>query len=161
MKLIAGVLISFCIIARSIDAATTDLEASADSYWQSHSLIYAEIETNVASEQGASAQVVILRPKLSLSGHFDPGKIPELKVRCQAKSLVSILKTLHLGQMAIVLLVRKGDEYDVSPDVIDFMPDDHSAISAVKDFEDPKVQSTLTAVQKLRDAKSKDAKSSP
>ena len=57
-----------------------------------------------------------------------------------------------VGTNVLVVLVKVGDAYEVSPERLEFMPGNHAPICEVKDFDDPKVRDTLAAVRKLRHA---------
>jgi hypothetical protein len=133
---------------------------SQDQYWQTHSLVYADV-AGVTESSGQSPHYVFdLRPKLTLSGDFDAGKIPEVSALITLKEVGPGFKSSSIGPKAIVVLVRTGDSYSISPEQPAFMPGDHAPICTVRGFDDPKFQQTLEAVQKLRhandDAKPKD-----
>jgi hypothetical protein len=123
-----------------------------DGYWETHSLVYAELAGTTKSEGHSPEYTLDLRPKLTLSGAFDCGKTPEVSVSVALKDLGPNFKLSSLGSNMLVVLVRTGDSYSISPEQPAFMPDDHAPICTVKDFDDPKVRETLTAVQKLRHA---------
>jgi hypothetical protein len=132
-------------------AETAKILAAAQ-YWETHSLVCANI-VGTAEVAGRSPMVTFdLRPKLTLSGAFDVGKTVQVSPSIALRHLGPNFKSYLIGPKAIVLLVRTGDSYSISPEQPAFMPGDHSPICAVKDFDDPKVKQTLDAVQKLRHA---------
>jgi len=127
--------------------------ASADDhYWETHSLIFADVVGTTKSDGQTPQYSFDLRPKLTLSGAFDAGKTPEVSASIALKHLGPTFKSSSIGPKAIVVLVRTGDSYAISPEHPAFMPGDHAPICTVKDFDDPKVKETLEAVQKLRHA---------
>ena len=78
--------------------------------------------------------------------------MPEVSAPVSLKNLGPNFTLSSIGPRVLALLVRSGDSYSISPEQPDFMPSDHAPICAVKDFDDPKVRATLTAIQKLRHA---------
>jgi hypothetical protein len=128
------------------------LADAAAPYWRTHSLIYADVGGTIRSDGQTPQYTFDLRPKLTLSGAFDAGKTPSVSASIALKDLGPNFNPSSIGSKAIVVLVRTGDSYAISPERPAFMPGDHAPICAVKDFDDPKVKETLEAVQKLRHA---------
>jgi hypothetical protein len=130
-------------------AAPVDSPAE-DTYWQSHSLVFATIAGTTEMKGDKPTSVLSLRPKLRLSGTLDPGKVPELSARIDPTIYGMKFKMPATGDVVLVVLVRNDKEYAVSPDRPVFMPGDRAPIRVVRDFDDPIVLDTLHAVQELR-----------
>jgi hypothetical protein len=144
-------IVAIVLLACAVLPAIANANAE-DQYWETHSLIFADV-LGTAESGGQSPQYSFdLRPKLTLSGAFDAGKTPEVSASAALKELGPSFKPTSIGPKAIVILVRKGDSYSISPEQPAFMPGDHAPICTVTDFDDPKVKETLQAVQKLRHA---------
>jgi hypothetical protein len=144
-------IVTIVLLACAILPATANANA-ADQYWETHSLVYADVAGTTESGGETPRYIFDLRPKLTLSGAFDAGKTPEVSASIALKDLGPNFKSSSIGPKAIVVLVRKGDSYSISPEHPAFMPGDRAPICTVKDFDDPKVKETLEAVQKLRHA---------
>jgi hypothetical protein len=123
---------------------------AAGQYWENHSLVYADVAG--VTEQSGQSYVFELRPKLVLSGAFDAGKTPKVSASASMKTLGQNFKPPSAGSKVLVLLLRIGDSYSVSPEHPDFMPSSHAPICTVNSLDDPKVPDALEAVQKLRHA---------
>ncbi len=121
-------------------------------FWETHSLVYAMIVETRSPKDDRSPGTIVVRPELTLSGHFDPAKTLEITAPTDAKILESQFHILYAGCYALVVLTRTGDSYSITADPTLFMPGDHGPICWVKRFEDRPVQNTLAAVQKLRHA---------
>jgi hypothetical protein len=121
-------------------------------FWETHSLVYAELVGTAKSEGHPPENVLDLRPKLALSGAFDCGKTPKVSASVAMKNPGSQFNLSSLGSKVLVVLTRSGDSYSITADSTPFMPGDHLPICPVKDFDDPVVRETLAAVQKLRHA---------
>jgi hypothetical protein len=144
-------MIAIGIVAFAIVPATAHTIGD-EHYWETHSVVYAEI-AGTKSSSGQSAEYSFdLRPKLTLSGRFDAGKTREVSVSVSLKDFGPNLKLSSIGSKILVVLVRTGDSYAVSPEQPEFMPGDHLPICTVKDFDDPIVKETLAAIQMLRHA---------
>jgi hypothetical protein len=120
------------------------------SYWGSHSVIYAEIAAVARPGGDDKSWTIKLRPQLRLTGEVDPGKQPEISVKADLSQLGAGFKLPAAGTKVLAVVVRSGDSYSLLPTRIQFMPGDHAPICEVKDFDDPKVDATLKAVQELR-----------
>jgi hypothetical protein len=121
-------------------------------YWQDHSLVCAQVEGVAEMPRRSSIRLINLRPALTLSGHFDPGKISKISAPIDPTNFGVDFKFPSAGQMVLVVLFNDGGIYTVTIDRADFMPGSHAPICTVNSLDDPKVSETLKAVQKLRHA---------
>jgi internalin A len=126
-------------------------EYSGNQYWETHSVVYAELAAMTMSGSSQFPKYVFeLRPKLTLSGPFDTGDIPNVSPSFSSDKPDAKSKLSTLGPNVLVVLVQKDDSYYVAPGRPAFMPGDHAAICNVKDSDDPKVKETLRVIQTLR-----------
>ncbi len=126
-------------------------------YWETHSVIYGEVRSTWDESVEKQTIAMDFRPRLKLSGPFDPALMPKLSVVADAKYLRPPFNQSPLGN-ALLFLSGDGEKYRVASELADFMPGDHAPICAVKDFDDPKVVDTLKRIQELRKKeKKKDA----
>jgi hypothetical protein len=119
-------------------------------YWANHSLVYAKIKSIADAKQSETPREIVLLPKLTLSGEFDPATHPDLSVSAVSKLFTSQSPPGN-GTMVIVLLVRSEKSYMVSPEPAEFMPGDgHQPICPVWDLSDHRVADALRAIRELR-----------
>jgi hypothetical protein len=125
-------------------------------YWEDTSVIYAHVESVVRQLPGE--YLVTMRPQATLSGPFDPGMEPEIKVRMRTGySRSDILEPPQSGENVIAVVsrsTRRPEEYG-TPNGATFMPivngRHRPGILRVKDFSDPMIAATLAVIQERRE----------
>jgi hypothetical protein len=124
-------------------------ESIESGYWSTHSLVYGSIHGTSESVGGQVDLKIDFEPFMKLSGPLDPSTNSRISVAGNIKYLKPPFKPFP-GPGALLLLSQADRGWALASELSDFMPDDHSPICTVRDVSDPKLLSTLRAVQRLR-----------
>jgi hypothetical protein len=138
---------------KRVDGRTPDQAG----YWRRHAIVYAQLDGVIQTGLEKTPPRLEMIPALTISGTFDAGFTTNLSAHIDAANLGPHFQMIKSKDNVLVLLTVADGSYSVSTERAAFMPGDHAPICEVKDFDDPKVKDTLTAVQKLRGANAKDA----
>jgi hypothetical protein len=131
-------------------------------YWESHSVVFAEAETFAMAGTHAASYVFLIRG--TLSGGYDPGKMPRLSLVLDFDAEHSVLDerahAIEPGDKMLLLLKRGGSdgEWHFPIERAAFMPFCHDPMILAERHWNPQprntaleaIGSTLTEIQKRR-----------
>jgi len=138
------------------------VEAEKD-YWIGNSVIYGHVESVVPdTEVGAGNWLLTIRPQATLSGRFDCGVEPTIKVRLFVSFLGSAIKQQppQAGDNVLAMIIQQWHGgYWVTNQPVSLMPlvsKSRPGILTVKDFSDSRVAATLATIQERRKGHAED-----
>lgn len=126
------------VVGLTVAGATKGYDGTEPGFWGAFSVIYAEVEQG----GGTGNCEALLRPKYTISGNFDVGQEPRMRVNYLVSngwgSIVS--EPMRDGQRVVIVVERAGyRDYRIPPSCLfAFMPEGMPFL-VVEDSEDERI----------------------
>ena len=120
-----------------------------------YSLVYGEVvEISKPGPASPAPDKIVLRPIRTEAGPVDSSRGALISSRISSITIASKYKLPKVGDEVLASIARITDKAGtadyITPDPVDFMPDDHAPLYIVKDASDANVERTFAAIKSAK-----------